>query len=54
MKEKLFIILLSVAEILVGILLLINPVGLTTWIILAHPFTSSATKQVSTLSVLCP
>lgn len=34
MKERLSIIFLSIAEILVGILLLANPVGLTTWIIM--------------------
>lgn len=32
-KEKFSVITLSIMEILVGILLLINPVGLTTWII---------------------
>lgn len=35
MKERLSIIFLSIAEILLGVLLLINPVGLTTWIIMA-------------------
>lgn len=33
MKEKMSMIFLSAAEILVGILLLVNPVGLTTWIV---------------------
>ena len=35
MKERLSIIFLSIAEILVGILLLVNPVGFTSWIIIA-------------------
>ena len=35
MRERLSIIFLSIAEILVGALLLANPVGLTTWIIMA-------------------
>lgn len=35
MKKNLSVILLGIAEILVGILLLVNPVGLTTWIIMA-------------------
>lgn len=35
MKERLSVILLGVAEIVVGILLLVNPVGLTTLIIIA-------------------
>lgn len=35
MKERLSIIFLSIAEILVGILLLFNPVGFTSWIIMA-------------------
>ncbi|MDO5422173.1 MAG: DUF308 domain-containing protein [Eubacteriales bacterium] len=35
MKEKSSIIIMSLAEILVGILLLVNPVGLTTWILMA-------------------
>lgn len=34
MRERLSIIFLSIAEILVGILLLTNPVGLTKWIIM--------------------
>ena len=35
MKERLSIIFLSIAEIFIGILLLINPVGFTSWIIMA-------------------
>ena len=35
MKDRLSIIFLSIAEILIGVLLLVNPVGLTTWIIMA-------------------
>lgn len=35
MKEKLSIILASIAEILVGILLLVDPIGLTIWIVRA-------------------
>ena len=35
MKERLSIIFLSIAEILVGILLLVNPVAFTSWIIIA-------------------
>lgn len=35
MKERLSIIFLSITEIFVGLLLLANPVGLTTWIIMA-------------------
>lgn len=33
-KEKLSVMVLSIAEILIGVLLLINPVGLTRWIII--------------------
>lgn len=35
MRDRLSIIFLSIVEILVGVLLLINPVGLTTWIVTA-------------------
>lgn len=34
MRDRLSIIFLSIAEILIGILLLVNPVGFTTWIIM--------------------